>query len=452
MKRRFSISHKITIVIILVLILNLLLVMFVTAYNFYNISMRLSKEELDNSSDNIKSIVEKLAETDESNLDKYLSDYETKTTFKIQLIKNKFIDNKKFISTEEYNQIVKNNGDSVMMLGGKRYYIRLYPVTPFIYNTKVTNIQYELILAKELPLLSEQATQIINLSIIAFLLISIPTTIILYLFIRRFTKPIIQMSEIAEDISDGNFLGYIKVKSKDEIGDLANSLNNMSQKLYENERSRDAFLAGVSHELRTPLTTIKANTKGILDGVIPKDEVEYYLHSNVEEIDRLAKMVNDLILVSSLEQDKSMALESTNISDILPDVVKQMKFISDNKGVNIVCEIAPNLIFQVDRLKLKQVFINLLDNAIKFSPQGSCVKVYAFKEGRNIKITISDEGKGLSDIMLKNLFVRFYRDRKSEGLGLGLYISNLIVEAHNGKITAKNNNDKGATFEITFLC
>lgn len=258
------------------------------------------------------------------------------------------------------------------------------------------------------------------------------------------------MSRVAEQIAEGKWDERVQVNSKDEIGQLATSLNHMAVKIAENEKSRDAFLAGISHELRTPLTTLKANTTAMLDGIIQPEEVHTYLHSNVEEIDRLTLMVNDLILVSTLEQDPALHIERTNVHDLFQSVLLTMRLSLEKKSLGLVIDMPNQLWIDADKFKLKQVFINVIYNAIQHSPQGGNLFIEILPNKHYLRILITDQGPGFSSDSIPHLFKRFYRDQYSSGLGLGLYISQIIIRAHHGKMKAYNSNHGGACIEIEF--
>lgn len=312
-----------------------------------------------------------------------------------------------------------------------------------------------LLVSKQLPGLSEQALGIIRNSFLIMLLVSVPTIGFLTLLIRRFTKPIIAMSIAAEGFADEQFDVSLPVDSSDEIGQLANSLNHMAKQLKENHLSREAFLASVSHELRTPLTTLKANTQGILDGIITTEELPEYLDSNMEEIDRLNLMVNELIMASSLEQNHDLHKEPLIVADLVQSVTQQMRLHAEKLGVNLSCSLDVDIQAFLDKAKMRQVLINLIENAIRHSTADGTVTLSCQtcpEQGHRFLLRICDQGCGLSEDARQRIFDRFYRDGNSTGLGLGLYISRQIVQAHGGDITASNCPEGGACFDIVLPC
>jgi signal transduction histidine kinase len=311
--------------------------------------------------------------------------------------------------------------------------------------------QDELIIMKQIPLLNERSTPIFTYSIIAVVVLSLPLLVILFVVLRRFSKPIVRMNEISESFAEGDFSKQISVESNDEIGQLAMSLNQLAVRLKEKEVARDTFLAGVSHELRTPLTTLKANTSGIIEGVVPPDKVNHFLTSNIEEIERMIRMVNDLILVSTFEHKLSLHLERISLRGLIDSVLQSMKLYAQNKRVQFDVDDEQTFDVTVDQAKMKQVLINLLHNAIEHSPQDGTVFIEWKLTPEAVLLSIRDQGSGFREQQLAHLFERFTRDDTRSGLGLGLYISRHIIEAHQGQLAAGNHPAGGAIVEIRFM-
>ena len=309
-----------------------------------------------------------------------------------------------------------------------------------------------LIVSKPFPGLSEHSWQIIRNAFVAMLLVSLPTIGLLAMLLQRVTKPIIAMSIAAEAIADEQFDQTIEAPSHDEIGQLAVSLTRMARQLKQNSASREAFLASISHELRTPLTTLKANTQGILDGVIDQEEVPSFLDSNMEEINRLGSMVDELILASRLQHAHNLDKEHVHISELLGSVLAQMRMYAERQHVVMQAELDPSLVVFGDKAKLRQVFINIIDNAIKHSPAYGEVDIVSERSLEHpgyVQVCISDQGSGFTSEEAFRLFDQFYHGQSSSGLGLGLYISQQIVQAHGGIIQAYNRPEGGASFVVS---
>jgi signal transduction histidine kinase len=444
MKTRISITTKFLVGVVLVLLINIILVFMVTAFQIESASKDAYEVELDTSFTTIMSVFEKLESTTEADfdmkasLDKFLMKY----PYKIVVIKDGKVIENNFINQSQYESM-KKNGPATFSMGMKRYFYRAYETGTTKYSSQ------KILIAKQIPLINDRMKNVLQLSGVAIVLISVPTISLLFLIFRRMSNQIVAVRNATIQVADGNFDEEIEVQSNDEIGDLASSINEMTKRLKQSEADRDAFLASVSHELRTPLTTLKANTKGILDRIIPADQIRKYLLSNVEEIDRLTIMVNDLILASSFEQNKVLVKEHTNLNELLSSVISQMGIVGMQKGITFSCHIESQLEKDVDRLKLKQVFVNVIDNAVKYSKKWSTITIIAKKLGDKVVISITDSGCGIEFKDTNKIFDRFCKGKNSSGLGLGMYISKLIVNAHGGKIKAYNNpNSSGATIEI----
>ncbi len=359
-----------------------------------------------------------------------------------------------FLNPAAFAALIALPEGGIVHSGWKRYFVIVRRLSADQVSASGTDIPggsdlLYLVIGKRLPVFSEIAARIFQQSALGFLIIAVPAMILLFVILRKFTGPIDRMNDFAHRIAESDFRVTLETFPDDEIGRLSESLNRMAVRLAENEKEREVFLAGVSHELRTPLTTIKVITKGIMDGIISPGETTAYLRSNIEEIDRLTRMVNDLILLSSLREKTSLALEEFDMSSLIQSVTERMMLLASSKHIRIRCDMDRPLPCIGDRMKLMQVLINILDNAIRNTDDGGRIDISAHcREDDRIRIILSDNGCGLSEEVLQNLFVRFYRSKTSEGLGLGLYLSRVIIRAHQGEITAYNNPGGGACFKM----
>lgn len=284
---------------------------------------------------------------------------------------------------------------------------------------------------------------------LTFIIIMLPTILMLYYLSRRFTKPLITMSKAADKLAGGNFGHRINIKNNDEVGHLADALNNMAERLQQLEQARRDFIANVSHELRTPLTTILANTQGIIDGVVTEEEMESFLKVNLDETKRLSLLVNELIELSTLEKGKiKLDKQETDITEMIENVIKQMELKIFEKELKLNVNIEKNLVGKLDKNRIRQVMINLVDNAIKNTPAGGEISITACKEDESLKVEIADTGNGIPEEHLPMIFERFYKIGQNKGAGIGLSISKLIVEAHDAKIWVESEEKKGTKFFI----
>jgi len=228
-------------------------------------------------------------------------------------------------------------------------------------------------------------------------------------------------------------------------------------RLKELEKIRQDFVANVSHELRTPLTTIKGYTETLLDGALKEDIAPQFLQVIQKHADRLTKIVEDLLALSKIESKEFyLKWEPLPLSELIDDVSDFVKEAAQKKKISISRSINPfSLKVTGDRNYLEQVFINLLDNAIKYTPEGGEISISAFEKGeRDIQVGIKDNGIGVPKEDLSRIFERFYRVDKGRsqelgGTGLGLSIVKHIIQAHGGRVWAESQLGKGSTFYFT---
>lgn len=219
------------------------------------------------------------------------------------------------------------------------------------------------------------------------------------------------------------------------------------------EKERRDFMASVTHELRTPLHLIQGYLEAIQDGVIPQEEQPEQIEFVLDEARRLAKLVNELQEVNQLERWKSLELQTIDLGEFLQELKHRYQNLAEEKGIELeVMPIQGEIV--ADRDRLLQVFINLLDNAFRYTPHGKRIRVEAKQEENTMKFMIVDEGEGIPQYDLPHIFNRFYRvdkarSRKDGGMGLGLAIVKQIVEAHGGKIKAESQVGLGTQFVFT---
>ena|GEM_PF-1065959 len=294
-------------------------------------------------------------------------------------------------------------------------------------------------------LLTRQINRIIMLS---FFGITIPVTLLLYFFSKRFTQPLVVMRNVAQKISEGEYGHGIPVKGNDEVSDLAISLNSMAYKIRNLEEIRKDLIANVSHELKTPITTVQNFIQGIMDGVIEEKDREKYLGVALDETKRLGKLTNELLELSSFEKKVSnLNKEWVNLEKLVKEVLMQLNFEIDRKSIQLMEELQPEVHGYVDRIRMKQVLINVLNNAIRFTPEEGAIRVELRDRGENFSIEIIDSGPGIRPEEIPFVYERFYKGDKSRkrttGFGLGLTISKHIMDAHGGDISILSLTQEG---------
>ncbi|MEA4900198.1 ATP-binding protein [Desulfitobacterium sp.] len=240
-------------------------------------------------------------------------------------------------------------------------------------------------------------------------------------------------------------------KARDEAKGYVAVLRDITASLRAEKERRD-FMASVTHELRTPLHLIQGYLEAIQDGVIPKEEQAEQIDFVLDEARRLAKLVNELQEMNRLERWKALELSTIDLCEFTEELKYRYQGLAEEKGIELeISSIQGKIV--ADRDRLLQVFINLLDNACRHTPQGKKIHVQISREEDKIKFVIRDEGEGIPPQALYHIFDRFYRvdkarSRKDGGMGLGLSIVQQIVEAHSGSIKAESKLGVGTQFTI----
>lgn len=271
---------------------------------------------------------------------------------------------------------------------------------------------------------------------------------------RRITAPIESMKEASRSIADGEYQRRVKVLSEDELGSMARSFNRMAETLEQTEKRRLSLVGDLAHELRTPLASIKGTMEALVDGVIPTETDA--LIDVQREVNRLQRLVQDLEELSRAEAGQ-IRLEKRPISpgELVVEVARRLQGQYDDKGVELSIDLSdapPRIV--ADPLRLTQVMLNLLGNALQFTPAGGNVKVEVGEKSGNLVVRVQDTGAGIPEHDLQRIFERFYRVDKSRarpggGTGVGLTIARHLVEAHSGRILAESPGPgQGSTFTV----
>lgn len=278
---------------------------------------------------------------------------------------------------------------------------------------------------------------------------------------RQVATPVQEMMVASRYIAAGhydervNVPGNLSKDDLDELSQLALSFNQMAEKLEKVESMRRQLIGDVSHELRTPLTAIKGSMEGLMDGVLPENDETYM--GIYREADRLQRLVNDLQELSRVEAGAyELDLHPLDLLVVISAVVKRLELQFKEKGVLLEVDVPDDLpSIQADEDRIGQVLLNLVGNALQFTPSGGSVVVSAAQRNKEIKISVSDTGIGISPEDIENIFTRFYRVDKSRsraggGSGIGLTISKYLVEAHGGRIWVESAGlDRGSTFTFS---
>ncbi|QKG85446.1 cell wall metabolism sensor histidine kinase WalK [Kroppenstedtia pulmonis] len=282
---------------------------------------------------------------------------------------------------------------------------------------------------------------VLNITWIA-LLVGI-TVILLFLVIssvlsKRIVKPIEELTRVAKTMAEGNFDTKASKYYNDEVGTLADTLNYLSDEIVKADKMKNDFISSVSHELRTPLTSIKGWGDTLLTGDLDdREETKAGLSVISRETERLTRLVEDLLDFSKLQSGRfSLQLNRLDLNPLVHEIKDQFSFRKSGKSVDIEAH-TTSLPLEVlgDRYRLQQVLVNLVDNAIKFSPPGGIIRIKTEQRGGRAVVIVSDEGPGIPPAELKQVKEKFYKGRTNRsGSGLGLAISEEMIQLHHGRL------------------
>lgn len=278
-----------------------------------------------------------------------------------------------------------------------------------------------------------------------------------YLVSYRIVLPLKKISEATQQYAEGDF--SVRINASDtysEIRDLADSVNSMAEDLSVIEESRSNFVANVSHELKTPMTKISGFIDGMLDGTIDPSERDKYLRIVSDETKRLSRLVVDMLNMSKIEAGKlTLSYSKVELSSMLLRVVLMYEAPLSQKNIAVEgLSGLPRTLITADEGLISQVFFNIIDNAVKFTPEGGKISVQLLPTKKSVAVTIRNTGKGIPEKDRGMIFERFYKVDKSRGLdsnsfGIGLSIAKSIVELHNGSICINSTENEYTEFVVT---
>jgi signal transduction histidine kinase len=288
-----------------------------------------------------------------------------------------------------------------------------------------------------------------------------------YLIARSIAKPLQRITLATEEIARGDYDQRLNITSPDEVRRLATSFNVMTQEVKASRQAQRDFVANVSHELKTPLTSIQGFSQAILDGTARDSEAQRHAARIInDESERMARLVNELLDLAKLDAGQIvMAREPVNMGQLLRGCVEKLTPQARQGGTELRLDLGALPSLSGDNDRLAQVFTNLIDNALKHTPQGGRVSVAAreaisqpARKGEKavpaIEVSVADTGSGIPPEDLSRIFERFYqvdksRRRQDRGAGLGLAIAKEIVQAHEGQIKAESVVGVGTKFTVT---
>jgi signal transduction histidine kinase len=361
------------------------------------------------------------------------------------------------IIDNSFQNIISYKSDNYEVLGGLSAIIGV----PVRVNGEVVGAVILVSHIAEQKVLINSSMSLIFLSVGVALFISF---IIAILFARGLSSPISKMRITALELADGKYGSKTEIVRKDEIGDLARTIDILADELKENELERQSreqaridFFANVSHELRTPITVIRAYMESLVDGVVTDEEkvIQYYTRI-LMECKGMERLVGDLLVLSKMQNpDFVVEKEPVNIMQVFEDLARSVHAISVEKNITIeITKDRPVYMLMGDYDRLRQMFLIILDNAIKFSNVNSTIHIILYQLDKLI-ISIRDEGIGISPEDLPSIFDKFYKSKlkqNAQGSGLGLAIAKQIALKHGGTIEVNSTLGEGTEFVFSFQC
>ena len=352
---------------------------------------------------------------------------------------------------------------SVVVIGAVVLVIAMEVAVPRAFQSHITNMEMEFTMQDGhimgaagtgsghmaddlLANLSEAVTEATIIALTAAAIIAIGVSA---LIARRVVTPVRAMMAASQEIAQGNYgrrvpqPAHRPPEELDEMGQLAYSFNQMAVQLEESDALRRQLIGDVSHELLTPLTVIKGSMEGLMDGVLPPEpETFQQVYHEAARLQRLAADLQELSRVEAGAYD--LRLQPTDMSALVNQVASRLRHQFNDKDVVLSVRLPSGLVMaEVDADRLTQALINLMGNALQYTPSGGQVDVTIQREKTQVTVTVADTGVGIDAEHLPHLFTRFYRVDKSRarasgGSGVGLTIARLLVEAHNGRIWAES--------------
>ena len=275
------------------------------------------------------------------------------------------------------------------------------------------------------------------------------------LLTSRLTTPLRRIAAAARKFGGGDFSVRVPVEGDDEVAQLAQTFNNMASSLETIDSSRASFMGNIAHELRTPMTTIKGFIDGMLDGTIPPEMQQHYLSLVSQEVGRLARLTQNMLDITKLEAGEyRVHASSYDVWETITAVVLSAEQRIEENKIQIDGFAPSKTMVYADADLVYQVFYNIFDNAIKFTPEGGTIALSVTKSGGAVTISVQNTGEGISPEALPFVFERFYKEDKSRGLnawgnGLGLHICKVLVNLSGGKIWAESELGSWCRFSFT---
>lgn len=360
------------------------------------------------------------------------------------------IDYDALISGQDRQQLL--NGEVVVKRGYESRFDRevislIYPIAE---NQRLKGIIYTYVPLS--PVTDFLKNHFIYFALGAFLLFVIMASLS-RLLLQSLLRPLEVLQKATEEFAEGNYGARVTTTKQDEVGQLSFAFNRMAEAVEQQDYRKKEFLAIVSHELRTPLSSLVGYSKALEQGQIEPIHYKEVFHMMVSESERMNKLTQDLMTVAHNEEVE-VNLQPLAASDLVEQALQIMKPIFVNKSVTLTQDVDDELIVRADEQHILQVLLNLLDNALTYSPEGSTVNVTLVGKQENAHFTIQDQGPGIADHHIPHLTERFYRvnaarTRNDGGSGLGLTIVDQLLKKSHGQLSIESEINHGTSVTFT---
>ncbi len=330
---------------------------------------------------------------------------------------------------------------------------RLNIILPLVLHGEIGGALFLSSPMPQIDFLMMNVLRILLLSVLISLAISFAVA---FFVSQRISRPIRKMKQAAEEFAKGKFDTRISDYREDEMGELSVAFNDMAKSLDELEQNRRSFVANVSHELRSPLTTIGGFVEGLLDGTIPDDKREQYLSIVLDEVKRMTRLVNDLLYMERSSKEE-LQMSIFDLNELIRLVLIGMEPRITEKQIDVSVEFCRDVQnVNADRDGILRVVTNLLDNAVKFTPEKGKILIGLKEEATLVKVAIRNTGEVISPDVLRHIFDRFYKGDQSRGInkngtGLGLHIVKTILSRHGQSIRVISNSEQGTVFTFSLF-
>ncbi|MCM3712295.1 sensor histidine kinase [Sporosarcina luteola] len=318
---------------------------------------------------------------------------------------------------------------------------------PFTYNGET----YALFMRPDIKLLFTEVHYLLGGMVVVMAIVSLLSMLIVA---KKLIEPITKLTTAAKKVGDEKFTGSLDINRRDEIGQLAQSFQRMTEKLSENDRVRKEFISDVSHDFQSPLLNIKGYANLLMDSGLPERERKNYARVIQSETERLSSLTKQLLLLTSLDQLESPLKQMKfRLDEQLKEVIRKQRWLLEEKQMSLVMEV-DEVEMVGDPAFLEKVWENLLSNALKYTRMGGEIEVRLTESADELKVIFRDNGAGIAEEHLRRLFDRFYRvdhsrTQQVEGTGLGLSIVHQVVKLHGGSVKVESEEEVGTTFTVT---